>query len=580
MTGKTAGTSADSRDARAGARAGETCGVHESRGAGVRGAGRAGAGVRGAAGAGEAGRAGEGRGARAGAAGKLGDMRGAAGVQGEGAASGAAGAQAPSPVRAVALFVGFACFFATLPMYSPNVVALNAGGVAEVTAWFAQGVLGFSIASALLAVAALHLGWADSSQARWAKVLSPGAFGAYFLGGVGYVALVALGADMSAGWVDALGLVCAALAGLPFVPVCVRWASRLEDVGLERLVALCGLGIAVAALLNMLVAALEAPASFILHVCLLALGTFVPLAMDASSDASDRPQARARVDVRTFASVMGTPLVGIGVSSFVIGIAPTTVFGGAVDTQTVGALAAGVLTAAALVALRLTGAPASAFVQRLLFPVAAVAALGACAVPGMGQDACLAVCYTLFSLVGAMALAMGCGISNAREFPCSFVFASVVGTYCLTGVLGLAAGSILTDITAYQAQVVVVLAVLYGVLAVAVACSGALRRADAPVDVLPGTSDGTAGDASGEHPGSESGAPSLERRVELLAQRHGLTQRETEIVGILARGHGCTFVAETLLISKSTVYTHVRNIYRKLDVSNHDQLIQALDAQR
>ena len=61
--------------------------------------------------------------------------------------------------------------------------------------------------------------------------------------------------------------------------------------------------------------------------------------------------------------------------------------------------------------------------------------------------------------------------------------------------------------------------------------------------------------------------------MELLAGRFALTPRETEIVHILARGHGCAYVAETLLISKSTVYTHVRNVYRKLDVSNHDELI-------
>lgn len=493
----------------------------------------------------------------------------------------APGTAGSSPARGVLLFVAFACFFATLPMYSPNVVALNAGGVADVTAWFAQGVLGFSIASALLAVVAPHLERGGSAGGARAVALGPVAFISYFVGCVGYVALVALGSDMSAGWVNALGLVCAALAGLPFVFVCVRWASCLEGVGLERLIALCGLGIAVAALIDMLVAALDAPASFILYACLLALGTFVPLVAGASQAAPGWDRAGRGVDVRSFASVMGTPLVGIGVSSFVIGIAPTTVFDGAVDTQAVGALAAGALTAAALLARRLTGAPASAFVQRLLFPVAAAAALGACAVPGMSQDACLAVCYTLFSLVGAMALAMGCGISNAREFPRPFVFASVVGTYCLTAVLGLAAGSALTDITSYQAQVVVVLAVLYGVLAVAVACSGGLRRADAPADVPTGAEAGGDGRGrAGEHAGPADDAPSLERRVELLARRHGLTQRETEIVGILARGHGCTFVAETLLISKSTVYTHVRNVYRKLDVSNHDQLIQALDGQR
>jgi DNA-binding CsgD family transcriptional regulator len=491
-------------------------------------------------------------------------------------------ASLPSPAAMAVLFLAFVCFFATLPMYSPNIVALNSAGVPEVTGWFAQGTLGFSIASALLAVVGLHLGRGDSGNRAWTLLLGPVAFGAYFLGGAGYVALVALGTDVAAGWVDALGLVCAALAGLSFVPVCVRWASRFQGASLTMLVALGGLGIAAAALVNMLVAALEAPASFILYVCLLAVGTFAPLAVGSPQASLRGAESTTRsVDLRSFASVMGTPLVGIGVSSFVIGIMPTTVFDGAVDTQTVGAIAAGLITAAALLLMRLTGAPTSAFVQRALIPVAAVAAVGACAVPGISQDAQVSVCYTLFSLVGAMALAMSCGISNAREFPRSFVFASLVGTYCLTGVLGLAAGSLLTDLMTYQAQVVVVLATVYGLLAVAVACARTLRPSDAAADALVDAGEAGAAQTSGatgkKAPADE---PSLERRAELLAQRHGLTQREAEIVRILARGHGCTFVAETLLISKSTVYTHVRNIYRKLGISNHDQLIQALDRQR
>lgn len=498
--------------------------------------------------------------------------QGAAAAQkktGTAASAGSAG----TPLGRAALFLAFACFFATLPMYSPNIVALNAAGVPEVTAWFSQGVLGFSIAAALLGV--LGLRW-DAARGHVRDVLTgPVALGSYFVGGAGYAALVALGPEVSEGWVDALGLACAALAGLPFVAVCVRWAELVRTLSLPRLAALCGLGIAAAALLNIVVARLAAPASFILHVCMLAVGTFAVLASER--DNAPAPNSRTPIDLRSFASVMGTPLVGIGLSSFVIGIMPTTVFGGAVDTQAVGAIAAGVVTAAGLLVMRLTGAPASAFVQRFLFPVAAAAAIGTCALPGMEKDLQVAVCYTLFSVVGAMALAIGCGISNAREFPRPFVFASIVGTYCLTGVLGLAAGSALSDITSYQAEVVVALAAAYGVLAVGIACAHSLRPADTAPDSLLGAQ-GT-GTENGQPQNAPGDAPTLERSAELLAERFGLTQRETEIVRILARGHGCTFVAETLLISKSTVYTHVRNIYRKLDISNHDQLIQALDRQ-
>ena len=505
-------------------------------------------------------------------------------------------AGASGPVRSLARFAAFACFFATLPLYSPNIVALNAAGVPVVTGWFAQGTLGFSIASAVGA-AALSLAGSRLDPARLHAVLD-GLRGAlphvlYFLGGLGYTLLVALGSDVSSGLVNGAGVVCAALAGLPLVPVCVRWASAFAREGLTGLVGVCGLGIGGAALINLAVAHLPVPASFILHVCLLAAGTFAPLALDVRTAQEESLSAApgGKLHLRAFLSVMAMPLAGIALSSFVIGIAPTTVLGGAVDTQVLGAIVAGLVVAGALPAARRSGTPTAQFAQHLLIPVAAAVALAACAFPSVSSDAQIIIAYTLFSLVGAIALATACGISNAEEFPRPFVFATLVGTYCLTAVLGLAVGSLVTAATTYQVDVIVALAAVYGVFAVALACSRALHpaadeglfaldNADGATMAGPGkrATDGKGG-ATAAGACAKAEEPSLERRAELLAERFGLTPREAEIVRILARGHGCTYVAETLLISKSTVYTHVRNVYRKLDISNHDQLIQLLDQQ-
>ena len=209
-----------------------------------------------------------------------------------------------------------------------------------------------------------------------------------------------------------------------------------------------------------------------------------------------------------------------------------------------------------------------------------------CMFPGASSDAQIVAAYTLFSIVGAIALAMGSGISNAREFPRDLVFSTIIGTYCLTAVLGLALGGQLSDTSIYHSGIVMALTAAYGVFTVANACLHAQRgssndMSDEDLLSLSGD-DGTAGVSQGgtadsAHAGETADNPAstlpVEARVALLAERFALTPRETEIVQILARGHGCSFVAETLLISKSTVYTHVRNVYRKLDVSCHDELI-------
>ena len=58
-----------------------------------------------------------------------------------------------------------------------------------------------------------------------------------------------------------------------------------------------------------------------------------------------------------------------------------------------------------------------------------------------------------------------------------------------------------------------------------------------------------------------------------MAKAHHLTERETEILGFLARGHNSTYIARSLFISSNTVRTHTYNLYRKLDVTNRDELL-------
>jgi DNA-binding NarL/FixJ family response regulator len=50
-----------------------------------------------------------------------------------------------------------------------------------------------------------------------------------------------------------------------------------------------------------------------------------------------------------------------------------------------------------------------------------------------------------------------------------------------------------------------------------------------------------------------------------------LTERETEVLTLIARGKANKQIARELFVSMSTVKTHVNNLYRKLDVSSRTQ---------
>ncbi|MEC4271659.1 helix-turn-helix transcriptional regulator [Adlercreutzia sp. R25] len=65
----------------------------------------------------------------------------------------------------------------------------------------------------------------------------------------------------------------------------------------------------------------------------------------------------------------------------------------------------------------------------------------------------------------------------------------------------------------------------------------------------------------------------FDERVAAVAEAHALTEREAEVLGILARGHGLGRVQEALFIAEGTAITHRRHIYQKLGVHSKAELI-------
>lgn len=67
--------------------------------------------------------------------------------------------------------------------------------------------------------------------------------------------------------------------------------------------------------------------------------------------------------------------------------------------------------------------------------------------------------------------------------------------------------------------------------------------------------------------------PNLEEKARLIAERYGLSNRETEVFVYLIQGRGSTFISNELFISVNTVQTHRKHIYKKLGLSSREELI-------
>lgn len=94
-------------------------------------------------------------------------------------------------------------------------------------------------------------------------------------------------------------------------------------------------------------------------------------------------------------------------------------------------------------------------------------------------------------------------------------------------------------------------------------------------DRIPSTSIEETGEAKGH---SEESAD--EAAIQRLAERHGLTPRETEVLLRLGRGRSLPYIADQLFVTTGTVKTHTIHIYRKLGINSKQELIDMVEAER
>lgn len=70
----------------------------------------------------------------------------------------------------------------------------------------------------------------------------------------------------------------------------------------------------------------------------------------------------------------------------------------------------------------------------------------------------------------------------------------------------------------------------------------------------------------------------IEDVVQMLTVENGLTPREFDTFGLLARGRNRKFISEELTVSEETVKSHVYSIYRKLGVHSQQELLDLVEA--
>jgi DNA-binding CsgD family transcriptional regulator len=63
----------------------------------------------------------------------------------------------------------------------------------------------------------------------------------------------------------------------------------------------------------------------------------------------------------------------------------------------------------------------------------------------------------------------------------------------------------------------------------------------------------------------------------MIKKAYGLSNRETDVLELIIRGRDVARMAETLFVSENTVRSHCKNLYRKLDVHNRQQVFDLVE---
>ncbi|WP_139652436.1 helix-turn-helix transcriptional regulator [Raoultibacter phocaeensis] len=79
-----------------------------------------------------------------------------------------------------------------------------------------------------------------------------------------------------------------------------------------------------------------------------------------------------------------------------------------------------------------------------------------------------------------------------------------------------------------------------------------------------------------EDPGSEQ-TDAIEAQCARIAERFALTERETDVFNLLAKGRNVPFIEEELIISRNTIKTHIKHIYQKMDLHSQQELIDMVE---
>ena len=232
-------------------------------------------------------------------------------------------------------------------------------------------------------------------------------------------------------------------------------------------------------------------------------------------------------------------------------------------------------------------------VYQAVFPIVAT---GFLVLPFLGEAfhvGFVALTFLVASIIASLIMLTSIQVSRRSGLAPTFIYGVLSGScYCASFVGSLAGDGVrLMDDFGFAQMLIVSFVCLY-ILSMALlalkkrgAKAAGADASPGAVDTIPRSGRASTADGSGPHSteasleGTDEGdsLDMFDRACNSLAQDCGLSRRESEIMHLLARGRDLPTISKTLFISRSTVQTHSKSLYRKLDIHSKQELIDLVE---
>ena len=184
--------------------------------------------------------------------------------------------------------------------------------------------------------------------------------------------------------------------------------------------------------------------------------------------------------------------------------------------------------------------------------------------PQIGAVVPYAINAAAFQCFGILAWVLICGVCHRYLGTCVRTFAITRAGWAVGPLVGMLIGRFIVHGTDFGPAEVYPCAV-FGTLLITACSSMAFTERDLAfaVDLLPTEKRRRFTD-----------------KCQSVAKRCGLSERETEIMTLFAKGRNLAYIQEQLCLSKSTVSTHRQHIYQKLNVHSSQEMIDLIQEEK